>query len=403
MKSMQLLCIGLLVCWANTALAQRDPFASARSKMVREYIESEGITNRRLLDAMRSVPRHEFVRRNLRRRAHEDQALPIGFQQTISPPFIVAYMTDTIDPQPTDKVLEIGTGSGYQAAVLGAMAKEVYSIEIVKELGTTAERLLKKLKYDNVHVKVGDGYKGWPEHAPFDKIIVTCSPEQVPQPLIDQLREGGKMVVPLGQRYQQVFYLLEKQNGKLVAKKLIPTLFVPMTGTAESQRRVKPDPLNPKLFNGSFELDDNDDDRTDHWHYQRQVKMVEDTESPEGKRYVRFKNEDFSLPSQMLQGMPLDGKRIGSLYFNAEVKVERVNVGRQSYEKPALVVMFYDKIRRQVGEGRSLPWTRKQDWETIATTIKVPPTAQEAIIRIGLNGAIGSVCVDNIRMTARPR
>ena len=393
----------ILAVTVNEACAQRDPFAKERSKMVREYIESEGIDNRRLLEAMRRVPRHEFVRRNLRRRAHEDQALPIGYQQTISPPFIVAYMTDTIDPQPNDKVLEIGTGSGYQAAVLAEMAKEVYSIEIVEQLGTTAERLLKKLEYKNVKVKVGDGYKGWAEYAPFDKIIVTCSPENVPVPLVEQLREGGKMVVPLGQRYQQVFYLFEKRDGKLEAKKLIPTLFVPMTGAAEQQRRVKPDPLKPKVINGSFESDDNEDGRTDNWHYQRQVKMVAAEDSPEGKRYMQFSNQDFSLPSQMLQGMPLDGKKIGSLYFNAEVKIDRVTAGRQSYEKPALVVMFYDKIRRQVGEGRSRPWLRNSDWETIATTIPVPPTAREAIIRIGLNGAIGTVCVDNVRMLARPR
>src|SRR5262249_48250810 len=152
-----------------------------------------------------------FVSAELRPKAYLDQSLPIGHKQTISPPFIVAYMTETIDPQPTDRVLEIGTGSGYQAAVLANIVKEVYTIEIVEALGKQAAKRLKELGYANVRAKIGDGYKGWPEHAPFDKIIVTCSPEEVPQPLVDQLREGGKMMIPLGERYQQVFYQFEKQ------------------------------------------------------------------------------------------------------------------------------------------------------------------------------------------------
>ena len=141
-------------------------------------------------------------------------ALPIGEQQTISPPFIVAYMTQEIDPQPTDRVLEIGTGSGYQAAMLSPLVKEVYTIEIVEPLGKRAARTLKRLGYKNVFAKVGDGYLGWPEAAPFDKIIVTCSPEKVPQPLVDQLKDGGLMIVPVGERYQQNLYLFRKHERR---------------------------------------------------------------------------------------------------------------------------------------------------------------------------------------------
>ncbi|MEX2286005.1 MAG: protein-L-isoaspartate(D-aspartate) O-methyltransferase, partial [Planctomycetaceae bacterium] len=209
--------------------------------MVDRFIAAEGIKNPRILSAMRTVPRHEFVEGRERTRAYDDTALPIGHSQTISPPYIVAYMTESIDPQPTDRVLEIGTGSGYQAAVLSLLAKDVYSIEIVAALGTAASDRLKRLHYDNVTVKVGDGYKGWSEHAPFDKIIVTCSPENIPAPLAEQLKDGGKMIIPLGERYQQVFHLLEKKNGKLVPTRLISTLFVPMTGQSEEERRVKPD------------------------------------------------------------------------------------------------------------------------------------------------------------------
>src|SRR5262249_38366493 len=142
---------------------------------------------------------------------------------------------------------------------------------IVEQLGKNAARLLKELKYENVHAKVGDGYQGWPEYAPFDKIIVTCSPESVPQPLIDQLRDGGRLIIPVGERYEQVFYLFEKKGGALVKQRLLPTLFVPMTGVAEANRKVRPDPANPQLHNGGFETDENDDGRPDGWHYQRQM------------------------------------------------------------------------------------------------------------------------------------
>ena len=206
--------------------------------MVDREIVDAGVKNPRVIEAMRSTPRHEFVTINERKNAYLDMALPIGEGQTISPPFIVAYMTEAIDPQPEDKVLEIGTGSGYQAAVLSPLVREVYTIEIVEPLGRKAAKVLERLHYDNVHVKIGDGYQGWPEHAPFDKIIVTCSPENVPPALAEQLKEGGRMVIPMGERYQQTLYLLKKINGKLETEALKPTLFVPMTGKAESQRKV---------------------------------------------------------------------------------------------------------------------------------------------------------------------
>ena len=221
--------------------------------MVSQFLEKEGIKNPRVLEAMRTVPRHDFMPLMLMDKAYVDAAWSIGYKQTISPPFIVAYMTEAIDPQPTDRVLEIGTGSGYQAAVLSLLVKEVYSIEIVEPLARLAERRLKRLGYSNVKTKAGDGYLGWPEHAPFDKILVTCSPENVPKPLVDQLREGGKMIIPLGERFHQDIYLLEKRNGKLVRKHLLPTLFVPMTGRSEKERAVKPNPFRPQIANGGFE------------------------------------------------------------------------------------------------------------------------------------------------------
>ena len=218
-----------------------------------ELIPTKELRNVRVLKAMARIPRAEFVTKEFREYAYQDAALPIGEGQTISAPFIVAYMTEMLDPQPTDRVLEIGTGSGYQAAVLSCLVSEVYSIEIVKNLGRRAAETLKKLEYDNVFVRVGDGYQGWPEAAPFDKIIVTCSPEDVPQPLLDQLKEGGKLIIPVGERYQQYFVLCEKKDGKIERKELIPICFVPMTGEAEEKRVDLPDPAKPSVVGGGFE------------------------------------------------------------------------------------------------------------------------------------------------------
>lgn len=191
-----------------------------------------GIHEERVLAAMAKVPREEFVPEHLRASSYADQPLPIGYDQTISQPFIVAFMTEHLRPQPTDRVLEIGTGSGYQAAILAELVADVYSIEIIEPLGKSAEATLQRLGYKNVHVKVGDGYKGWPEHAPFDAVIVTCAPEHVPQPLIDQLKEGGRMIIPVGGPGDQDLYLLEKEKGELRRRAVSPVRFVPMTGEA---------------------------------------------------------------------------------------------------------------------------------------------------------------------------
>ena len=178
---------------------------------------------------MGKVQRENFVANELRDSAYEDRPLPIGHGQTISQPFIVAFMTQELKPRPTDRVLEIGTGSGYQAAVLAELVAEVYTIEIVRPLAESAEVRLRELGYKNVHVKAGDGYKGWPEHAPFDAIIVTAAPDHVPQPLIDQLKEGGRMIIPVGKTFAQELYLLEKHGGVVKQTAVIPVKFVPLT------------------------------------------------------------------------------------------------------------------------------------------------------------------------------
>ena len=207
-----------------------------REEMVRRQIAGREVRDARVLEAMKAVPRHEFVPAELRGRAYEDGPLSIGYGQTISQPYIVAYMTEQLAPKPTDRVLEIGTGSGYQAAVLARLVAEVFTIEIVEPLAARAKADLARLGFKNVQVRAGDGYRGWPEAAPFDAIIVTCAPERVPEPLVQQLREGGRMVIPVGDYGDQRLYVLEKRAGKVEQREVLEVRFVPMTGEIERGR-----------------------------------------------------------------------------------------------------------------------------------------------------------------------
>jgi protein-L-isoaspartate(D-aspartate) O-methyltransferase len=204
-------------------------FAASAGAMVEKQLRPRGIDDPRVLRAMAKVKREQFVAKELAAHAYEDRPLSIGFGQTISQPFIVAFMTQELKPKATDKVLEIGTGSGYQAAVLGELVAQVYTIEIVRPLAQRAAVVLNALRYRNVLVKAGDGYKGWPEHAPFDAIMVTAAPDHVPQPLIDQLKEGGRMVIPVGKTYAQRLKVLEKHGGVVKETAVIPVKFVPLT------------------------------------------------------------------------------------------------------------------------------------------------------------------------------
>ncbi len=209
-----------------------DP-ARTREEMVRRQIADREVKDARVLEAMKAVPRHEFVPAELRGRAYEDRPLPIGYSQTISQPYIVAFMTEQLAPKPTDRVLEVGTGSGYQAAVLARLVAEVFTIEIVEPLAARAKADLARLGFKNVQVRAGDGYRGWPEAAPFDAIIVTCAPDRVPEPLVQQLKDGGRMVIPVGDYGDQQLYVLEKRGGKVERRAVLPVRFVPMTGEIE--------------------------------------------------------------------------------------------------------------------------------------------------------------------------
>jgi len=208
---------------------QGQDYKSQRERMVKKQIRARGVSDAKVLAAMEKVERHLFVPEGYLYKAYDDGPLPIGEGQTISQPYIVAFMTEVLKLDGSEKVLEVGTGSGYQAAILAELTKEVYSIEVIKILGERSKKLLEKLGYKNLHVKVGDGYKGWKEHAPFDAIIVTCAPTHVPEALKEQLAEGGIMIIPVGQRHAQELVLLTKKKGKLTKKGVISVRFVPMT------------------------------------------------------------------------------------------------------------------------------------------------------------------------------
>jgi protein-L-isoaspartate(D-aspartate) O-methyltransferase len=371
-------------------------------KMVDDEIVAAGVKNERVIKAMRDTPRHEFVPVNQRQYAYFDMALPIGNSQTISPPFIVASMTEAIDPKPGDRVLEIGTGSGYQAAVLSPLVKDVYTIEIVEPLSRRATQTLKRLQYKNVHTRAGDGYKGWAEAAPFDKIIVTCSPEKVPQPLVDQLRDGGLMIIPVGERYQQSLNLMRKEGGKLKSEAQRATLFVPMTGEAEAKRVVKPDAKNPRIINGGFEVTvDNKDGKkqASGWHYQRQLSITAEPTSPQGKQFATFQNDEPGRGCHALQGFAIDGREVAELNLDFWVRAQDIRPGAKNNEWPRVVVTYYDERRATVGEESLGPFAGDFDWREESGQLAVPIRAREAILRIGLLGAVGQVSFDDIRLS----
>ena len=226
------------LCWILLVSLQGDPFNYAKKQMIDIQLKGRNITDARVLEVMERVPRHLFVPPEYRSQAYADHPLPIGQGQTISQPYIVALMTQELNLMPHERVLEVGTGSGYQAAVLGELVKEVYTIEIVPELALWAESRLDSLNYKNVHTRHGDGYMGWKEHAPFDAIIITAAAPFIPDPLLEQLKEGGRMVLPLGNRrsYQNLVYI-SKIKGNIDIRTITEVIFVPMTGKVREKEK----------------------------------------------------------------------------------------------------------------------------------------------------------------------
>lgn len=383
------------------ALAQEvDPeakYTARRTELIERVLKPGGIRDEAVLRAVAATRRHEFVPEAVREDAYLDRALPIGEHQTISSPFIVSLMTEILQTQPTDRVLEIGTGSGYQAAILSPLVQSVYTIEIVAELQDRTTALLKRLGYQNIFTKTGDGYLGWPEHAPFDKIIVTCSPDKIPVPLVDQLKEGGLMVIPVGERYQQMLRRFRKQDGKMIADFARPTQFVPMTGVAESKRADRPDGKNPKILNGDFE-EKADDRYVPHWYYEFGVNLASDPQAPVGKRVAHFKSGKPSEPSMLLQGMPLDGRAVSKVRLSGHTTTSNVKLSDKFEEQPFIVLQFFDENRKHIGYFWLGPFVGDLPWKHYTREIPVPLENREAIVMIGMFGAVGEAKFDGITL-----
>jgi protein-L-isoaspartate(D-aspartate) O-methyltransferase len=321
--------------------------------------------------------------------------LPIGKSQTITSPYTVAYMTEQLDLQPTDKVLEIGTGSGYQAAVLSCLVANVYSVEIVEELGKRALETLTRLGYDNITTKIGDGYQGWAEHAPFDKIIVTCSPEDIPQPLVDQLKEGGRLIVPLGERYQQSMCLFCKADGKLTKQQLDATLFVPMTGQADAEREVKADPGKPAVINGDFEEVSGKQPKG--WYYMRQATIESD--ASHGDHYLVLQNGEPGRTAMAIQAVGIDGRHAREVEVSVRCSGQQLAPGPKASQTPGFIIVFFDEQRESAGKFSMGPWKGSFNWTEQQLRIKVPRTARFASFELGLWGGTGKLLVDQVRLT----
>ena len=377
-----------------------DQFKTLRENLVTNVLIPNGIKDPRVLKSMGTTPRHEFVPAKNKSQAYSDIAIAIGEKQTISSPFIVAFMTQSLKPEPTDKVLEIGTGSGYQAAILSPLVQDVYTIEIVERLGSETMQLLAKMQYTNVHCLIGDGFKGWPEHAPFDKIIVTCSPEEVPTPLVDQLKEGGVMIVPVGERYQQLLYLMRKKDGILEREALQPTLFVPMTGTAESQRKIPPDPDHPSLLNVSFEEPLIKQTHIPGWYYQFGCTVVQDPKAPNGGVAAEFRSNNGNEPSMLLQGVAINGTIVKKIKLSGWIMTENVKIGRDNEKSPSIAIQYFDANRNRIGYDHIGGFKGSRNWKHEERIFRVPPATREAIVSIGLFGAEGVARFDNVTLEA---
>jgi protein-L-isoaspartate(D-aspartate) O-methyltransferase len=394
--------VGLIFSGATCdAAAQPDDqrLVSARNRMVDEEIVAAGVRDDRVIESMRKTPRHLFIPESQRHLAYLDAGLPIGESQTISSPYVVAKMTEQLEPLPQDKVLEIGTGSGYQAAVLSPLVAEVYTIEIVEPLGRKAADTLKQLGYSNVHTRIGDGFLGWEENAPFDKIIVTCSPERVPPALVAQLREGGRIVIPLGARYQQSLCLMKKSGGKMQTEFIESTFFVPMTGQAEAIRRTKNDTGLPELVNGSFETALAGGEPTG-WYYLRQASVVEDARAPDGNAVLQFSNTTAGRNSQALQSMAVDGRKVREIDVSLWIKMDQVRKGQTNEHSPRLELVFFDAQRAPVGSSVLGPWRGSGGWTKKRMRAKVPEQARLMGIAVGLFGGTGQLTIDNLAVEA---
>ncbi len=257
-----------------------------------------------------------------------------------------------------------------------------------------AAETLTRLGYDNIKTKIGDGYQGWAEHAPFDKIIVTCSPEDIPQPLVDQLKDGGRLVVPLGERYQQTMCLFGKADGRLTKQRLDPTLFVPMTGQAEVEREVQADPDRPVVVNGDFE--EASGKQPVGWYYMRQASIENDP--GKGHRYLALQNSEPGRTAMAIQAVGIDGRHAREVEVSLRVSGQQLASGPEVSQRPGFIIMFFDENRDPAGKFGIGPWQGSFHWTDQQLHIKVPRNARFASFELGLWGGTGKLSVDQVRL-----
>jgi protein-L-isoaspartate(D-aspartate) O-methyltransferase len=274
--------------------------------------------------------------------------------------------------------------------------RDVYTIEIVEPLARRAATTLRRLGCYNVHPRMGDGYAGWRQYAPFDKIIVTCSPEEVPQPLVDQLKEGGRMIVPVGKGYQQTLYLLQKHDGRLVTEALEPTMFVPMTGGAAGTRSAA---VGALVVNGDFEQPSRFADRPEAWYYVRQATLDDASDAPSGQKCLTCRNTIPGRHGQALQAIGVDGRQVRRLDIDLWVRTTDVKAGPTDENQAMLLVTFFDEQRAPIGQAAVGPWSGTIPWVRQQGKLSVPRSARMALVAIGLLGATGEISFDDIRST----
>jgi protein-L-isoaspartate(D-aspartate) O-methyltransferase len=276
------------------------------------------------------------------------------------------------------------------------LVQDVYTIEIVEPLGQRAAETLRRLGYANVHSRIGDGFAGWAEYAPFDKIIVTCSPEDIPPALVEQLAEGGRMVIPVGERFQQTMYRFTKIEQRLQREPLQTTFFVPMTGAAEEQRQVRPDLSRPVLVHGSFESTQEESDQPAGWYYVREGRVIMDPRAPDGQHVVTFTNDIPGRSAHALQSFGVDGRQVDWLQLSFWVRARNVRGGPQLDHRAQLLVNFYGDDRGLLGQAAIGPWLGSFGWRTQTERIRVPAAARLAVVAIGLFGSTGEVAFDAV-------
>lgn len=400
--------IGLFLATAALCFVAPQPAAAqsgmrelleARRIMVNEEIAAQGIENQKLLEAMREVPRELFIPLHKRDLAYLNVAITYGDGNVILPPLVTAHLIEKLDPQKNDKVLVIGAGSGYSTALISRMSREVYAVEIDRAVATTAEETLRSLKYTNVKLRVGDGFEGWKEHAPYQRIIVECSPDSVPRPLVDQLAEEGTLLVPTGSEFDQTMYLCKKVNGELTTLSLWPTLLVPMKGKAEELRSHSGLLRTPSILNGGFEeIVPSTKDVPTNWAYVRQGNVVEDSSCPEGSHALSFVNVTRGVAATAIQAFPVDGKNVSELTLACKIWGKDIRPGQNRQQLPRMEVRFYDEKLRYVGGDWMGGWNMTFSWVKKDHVFNVPRPAKFAVLRIGLGGATGEIRFDDIRL-----